>query len=356
MALQAASDDNAMYAKHLNERLQEGAEQFVHRIMKNARMLNTFETLQNVPLNKVYSAFDAWASQQKRLSQRTLRSLRSALDVRTVAEFKQGLASCVGWVARKLRYMSEHRLNGRNATLNGNKNWRFVPPYAMIVEVDPKVAKSSAWLAGPVVRELAKTYKIPPPAVIVPFLRGSTLSFSHVKRAIDEGIRTFVHVDDAVYSGLQKSLMVANLESSLRILQNMGYAEPAVALLIAVPYSTFPGRKYILSASNRMYRGGSAESLVNTSVYAAHALHPPRLPWLAKLELGKGRKLPWPTMTLLPFKVPNRASFGPASLGNALTTALPRPVYKSTAVKFLGRAEPVGRRRKGFLFWQGDIF
>ena len=270
----------------------------IKRAFKNPAFQKSFYDLKNLDTREVLGAFDRWAD-VRRLPRRTRRNLRDAIDVRRAAEFRDAVAKCAAWIARQ-----------RPA------------PYAMILEVAQSgAAKSSLWLAGPAVRALMEA-GIPPPAAVVPFVDGAALSVVSVRRALQQGVRTFVHVDDALYSGTQKGIMVRQLSETL------DFDKVSARLLLAVAYVTDLGARHV-----RQQRGPR----LRLKMYAPHVLRVRRLPWVSRVELmlrgdrdvrrniAKGG----PTSSLLAHKVPDSLSFGPATLSYHLQAVLPKPVYKT---------------------------
>ena len=262
----------------------------IQKAIHSPEFKRSYYTLKNVKKENVYKAFDHWASSID-LPQATKNALRQQLNVRGSEEFKNAISKCIQWLA-------DHKLKR----------------YSLIVEIDGHVAKSSTWLAGPVIEGLKKR-KIPGPFNIIPFYKGSKVSGSMVEKAVAAGVKTFVHVDDAIYSGSQKGILIKQLSNIVRNLKIGNYAR----LLIGAAYTTEVGKRYI-------------ESLVKPPLrlefFAPHMIQS-RSPVSTSNKHKNIIKSGGPTMTILSHKVPNAISFGPGPLSMALENALPRPVYKS---------------------------
>jgi hypothetical protein len=267
--------------------------EMIRRALRDPKFQRSFHALKNVRPRAIYSAFDSWAKRRD-MTGYTREALKQQMDIRRADEFKHAVGLCTHWLVN-------HNLQR----------------YAMIIEITQTTAKSSTWLAGPVITGLQKL-GVPGPTVIIPFVDGRYLSVKAVKEAIDTGITTFVHVDDAVYSGSQKGIMVRQLTSALRA----AHVKRARAL-IAVPYTTDLGRRYVSRLAARPLK---------LHFYAPHIIKTRTLPWVSRVELmlrgNKNIRSGGPAMTILPHKMPNSVSFGPASLSYALQTRIPQPVYK----------------------------
>jgi hypothetical protein len=267
----------------------------IHHLMSKDILLKSYHSLKNIKKNNVRSVFDTWA-QKLELPRETKNALFKQLDVRGSAEFKNAISSCIQWLAN-------HKLN----------------KYAMIVEMSGEELKSSTWLAPPVIEGLKKL-GIPGPSIIIP-CNQRRLNQKAVKQALDDGIKTFIHVDDAVYSGWQKADMVEDLADTVKHLYYNG-----VRFLLAVAYSTKIGMKEIKSREKHS---------LQLEIFSPITI-PSRMrsfPSLSK-KMSDIIKNGGPTMTILPHKVPNHASFGPKSLSSNLAARLPKPVYKSKSFRF----------------------
>ena len=265
----------------------------IKKALENPAFLQSFYSLKNVKEGSVYGTFDAWAKRRK-MSKYTRDALKGQLDIRRADEFKAAISKCITWLTH-----------------------RRLKKYSMIVEISPATAKSSTWLAGPVIAGL-KSHKIHAPYSIIPFTSGRLLSPSAVKEALDAGITTFVHVDDAIYSGSQKGILVRQLTTILRTRQ-IKHAR----LLIGVAYTTDLGRRYISRLT---------KAPLKLEFFAAHTIRTRKLPWVSRVELmlrgDKNISVGGPAMTVLPHKMPNSVSFGPASLSKNLQSHIQKPVYK----------------------------
>lgn len=267
--------------------------EMIRRALRDPKFQRSFHALKNIRPSAIYSTFDSWAKRRK-MTGYTRASLKQQMNIRRADEFKHAVMKCTHWLAN-------HNLQR----------------YAMIIEITQTTAKSSTWLAGPVITGLQKL-GIPGPTVIIPFADGRYLSVKAVKESIDAGITTFIHVDDAVYSGSQKGIMVRQLTSALRA----AHVKRA-RMLIAVPYTTDLGRQYVSRLIGRPLK---------LEFYAPHTIRTRKLPWVSRVELmlrgDKNIQSGGPAMTVLPHKMPNYVSFGPATLSYALQAQIPKPVYK----------------------------
>lgn len=269
------------------------AVKFLNSVLRSREMLNAYDALPNINRPAINTAFRAWATGQK-LSADAQKTLHALLNVRSADEFFRFTRDGMAWIAREI----------------GTR------PYALIAEVasgntlhNSLKAKSSAWLAAPLVRFLGR-----PPAAIIPFHDGGWLAGDLVRTAVAQGILDFVHVDDAIYSGSQKAILV-NEMGALRI-------RDVPRLYIAAAYATQKGLAKVRA------RVATVAKWVHVALHASGTMNEPTAPPNILPELiGKGHTV-GPTMSILPFKVPNEVSFGPSSLGAALGRAVPPPVYK----------------------------
>jgi hypothetical protein len=298
----------------------ENSARFVRAIMTHPEFLRAYNVMPEVNIKRVRASFDAWA-RKERLRKRTADSIWSQVDIRSAAEFKKGIAACVDWVAPRLR----------------GREW------ALVAETDTSArkAKSSAWLAGPVIRHLAAR-GIAPPSVIVPVEGGALVSTKHIDDALSRGITTFVHIDDAIYSGQQKGSLVDMFQRHLSRVGRMA------KLYIAAAYATEEGSEFVKSMvqNNRVWPALASHPLAPLQLhfFAAYALRPAKLPDAVKAELARRRNHLWtggPTTTILPFKVPNATSFTPMTLSYHLDTTLPQPIYKRIPLRMLMRSEQI---------------
>jgi hypothetical protein len=266
----------------------------IHRALRNPALRRSFNSLGNVKRSTVYRTFNTWAK-KRRMTAFTREALRKQLDIRRAGEFKRAITRCIAWLAKRL-----------------------TTKYAMIVEITRTTAKSSTWLAGPVIEGLMTRYRIQGPSVIIPFVDGTYVSARGLKDALDAGITTFVHVDDAIYSGSQKGIMVRQLRAAV----NKTSVKKA-RVLLAVPYTTDIGRQYIRRLAGPPLR---------LEFYAPYTIATRSLPWVSRVELllrgDKNISAGGPAMTVLPHKMPNSVSFGPSSLSYMLQARIPKPVYK----------------------------
>ena len=315
--------------------------------MTHPEFLRAYNVMPEVDIQRVRASFDAWA-RKERLSKRTAETIWSQVDIRSAAEFKKGIAACVNWVAPRLR----------------GRKW------ALVAETDTSArkAQSSAWLAGPVIRHLAAR-GIAPPSVIVPVEGGALVSTKHIDDALRRGITTFVHIDDAIYSGQQKGTLVDMFQRHLSRVGRMA------KLYIAAAYATEEGSEHVKSMvhNNRVRPALASHPLAPLQLhfFAPYVLRPAKLPDAVKAELARRRNrvlgMPlWtggPTTTILPFKVPNATSFTPMTLSYHLDTTLPQPIYKRIPVRMLMRSEQIesmnrrGKKRPmydmGAAMWKG---
>lgn len=284
--------------------------------LANRSLRRAYNEMSDMNADAIDTGFQEWAA-STRLGQRSRRAVRRALNVKSAPDFLKHMALVIA------------ALNEHIASLRGE-------PYAMLVEVSSQYAadwyvygraphpkkhrsfapKSSAWLAGPVINRLTRR-----PAMLIPVYQhttGGVLAEGLVHEARRQGIRHFVHVDDAIYSGLQKSELVALMCETVEKKKMM-----------TGPPTLWIGAAYATATGLRAIRRAACQHMMKIHVYAAGTIAAPTLPWLARAELLLKRQRVGPTMTVLPYKVPNAASFGPALLSNALAERAPDPVYKA---------------------------
>lgn len=306
----------------------------VKKMLKNPDTLRSYNTMQNINRRVVMRELNAWA-EERQLRPKTRDAIVKALDIKTRADFHGAM----------------------NRVIGHTKKWLAGEPYALIVEFsvyahdpsEPSVwPKSSAWLAAPVIRGIGR-----PPAVIIPYFwphEDHLNLYSHVsttllRRAIASGIRSFVHIDDAMYSGMQKSTVLQTLQrwiqddgialakaqrAHLVGLQNAGWIHVRARtpdgqlprLLIAAAFTTDAALSMIKTIP--VFKNSR---WMHVQVFAGGRLPTPHFATNI-IENFENDTNYVPYKTLLPFKVPNHASFGPATLGARLEKVLPRPPYK----------------------------
>jgi hypothetical protein len=293
-------------------------------IFRNRSLQNAYNHMQNVNRASINAGFHQWATSAG-ISQRARAALYKALNVKTKKDFLETMGAV---------------FDAFNAT--------SIPdaPYAMLVELESPYAaniysrkrprpgnptfapKSSAWLAAVALRRLRK-----PPAMIIPVYHGiglgiPVLAHGLLAEALQKGIRQFVHIDDAMYSGLQKSEIVGLMNESLYTLGQPNNQTPL--LWIGAAYATPASTRAVLHGWKKHVRAAVRKNPpLRLQLYAAGAIAPPALPILVRAELWRKQQRPGPTMTVLPYKVPNSVSFGPAALSATLAnTVTSRPVYK----------------------------
>jgi hypothetical protein len=173
--------------------------QMVEASLSDPVTLQEYNTMANINRQMVMQELAAWARNEE-VSNNARNALAKALTIKTRSDFHAAM----------------------NRVTSHIKRWIALEPYAMIVEFDrnyraPRgrifqslTAKSSVWLLAPVIRALGR-----PPAMIIPYFihmdcTGS-ISETMMRMAIQQGIRSFVHVDDAMYSGDQKMRLMSGV-------------------------------------------------------------------------------------------------------------------------------------------------
>ena len=320
-----------LFGAHLDPVAEAAAANFIARVMRNRRMLNAYNSMPEMNRALINSSFHTWANEHN-LSPKARNELHMALNVRTRAEFMGYMKTIIDWVRDKVgdrpyaliaEITNTDLINGytlTNAEITNGKLPRFV-------------AKSSAWLAGPVVRELPRK-----PDLLIPFYGDSKLSYLLMEKALKSGIRDFVHIDDAMYSGQQKATLITKMQQVF-LMSTFEHPETKLSgrmkprLWLAVAFATQQSKNLIADTSqasrNLLGYQISALDIFNIKLLAPGTIHAPKLASnTVKEELRDKRHVVGPTMTLLPFKVPNTVSFGPPSLSNALSKTVKKPVYK----------------------------
>jgi hypothetical protein len=310
---------------------------FITKALKNRSLLTAYNAMENFNRASVSKTFHAWATNTG-LSMAARNALFKALNVQTKQQFVKHMTRVSRWIGKSI---------GRR-------------PYALVVEVGyvdfdnstgsgrevAVFAKSSVWLGGPLVRALGRM-----PDAIIPVYDGHMLDYgrfydlSHIAviRAITKGIRDFVHVDDALYSGAQKAQLVsqfithvADVKKTFEGKNRPMHGTHIPRLFVAAAYSTRTAmtaikRDIATAATRAVRRGGSSNNNkkpgARVSLYASSKIPKPTFSNAVEAELAQKELSAGPTMTTMPFKVPNALSFGPKGLGNALSQARGRPLY-----------------------------
>lgn len=306
--------------------------QYLHNtIFRNRSLQNAYNLMHNVNRASINAGFHEWATRAG-ISQRARAAVHRALNVRTKKDFMEKMGAVFA------------KLNAEPFVLRNE-------PYAMLVELESPYAatlythkrvapgrpyfapKSSAWLAGVAMHRLRNR-----PAVLIPIYHGGnngvpTLAEGLVHEAVAQGIRHFVHIDDAMYSGVQKSEIVGLMNECLYPLQTEARG-PKPLLWIGAAYATPRSKLAVLQEWKRHVRAVVRKNPpVRLTLYAPGTINPPSLPLLVRAELWRKYQRPGPTMTVLPYKVPNSVSFGPAALSVALSNTVAKPAYKNRRYK-----------------------
>ena len=323
-------------------------------MLEDPATLRSYNAMQNTNRRAVLKELNAWA-RNKGLSANTRDALANALDIKTRADFHATMNTVIAYV----------------------KRWTALEPYALIVEFgsnrypENALPKSSMWLAAAVIRGIGR-----PPGMIIPYFvfKGGDgrVSTDLIRTAVARGIRSFVHVDDAMYSGDQKMRLIEGIKKVIRNdsinlcitqyksvrgdmqrrygdrlgnflmptvteMENMKVRTQngrAFRFLVATAYSTAAARARLKTAvirgsSNGKLRGNSnGKKEYTLDLFVADHIPKPRVPVEVVTELRRLNNNVNTSMTLLPFKVPNYASFGPQSFGERLEKVLPKPPYK----------------------------
>jgi hypothetical protein len=297
-------------------------------MLSDPATLHSYNTMANINRKLVLNQWDVW-TRGERISNRTRTEMAKMFTIKTRAQVHAAM----------------------NRVTTFAKRWAAMEPYALIVEFEMKEgmrswtidrAKSSAWLAAPVIRALGR-----PPDVIIPFL--IPLDFASVvqiRAALNSGIRSFIHIDDAMYSGQQKQRLLAGLNVPLkeysntlhtidlqrrygggfarhlkksvnnRILRTVRGEKPR--LLMATAFSTDSALKLVRKAAK-------FNKYMDVSVFVGESIS---VPSAIPLEIQQRTNYQGvKPMTLLPFKVPNSESFVPWTFGTFLQKKLPLPPY-----------------------------
>jgi hypothetical protein len=274
---------------------------FFERVMASNSMHRAYTNMSNI--NKhiiIKKAFNTWANDIK-LSPHGREVLYKSLDIKTKTEFLENMNKVVAWLQRGIK----------------------TRPYALLVEIkikNPDEIKSSAWLAGPVVRRFGRS-----PTLIIPI--EITPSHKKVSEAIQLGIRDFVFVDDAMYSGLQATCIMSGMYKRLNNLGLDKTERPRlwIAAAFSSNYSTRRiSQKYKQLGIRQLY------SPMHLRVYSPGILYTPKIPSIVRRELDVLiQNNVGTTMSILPYKVPNHKSFGPVGLVKYLEHVVGIPPYKT---------------------------
>jgi hypothetical protein len=318
---------------------------YLKQLATNLTVKKSFDTLPNVNANRLRDHTFRWAK-SKGLSDDLATEMAQKLDIKTAAEFRQHISTAVNRLVQSLK-----RSEG-----GSSRGWWWqgprepAPPqkFAIISELyylnapleiprsAPRVMtmKSSAWLLSAVTERLLAHGLTP--AAHIAFQGGFALSTQAMKDALASGVRTFIHIDDAIYSGSQKSTLVEGIG---RVLASAKQHKYKVRVIIGAAYSTAKGERRIRHAANN-----AGVSLV---LVAPGQLREPKFsPKLLRALANAGVPYRGPTFTILPFKVPDYASFSPENLSKYLENATNKPVYKTMPKRpFLNRLNALKPKR-----------
>jgi hypothetical protein len=321
-------------------------------MLEDPATLRSYNAMENTNRRAVLKELNVWA-RNKGLSANTRDALANALDIKTRADFHATMNSVIAHV----------------------KRWTALEPYALIVEFgsdrypENALPKSSMWLAAAVIRGIGR-----PPGMIIPYFvfKGGDgrVSTDLIRTAVARGIRSFVHVDDAMYSGDQKKRLIEGvmevitrdgidlscaqfksvrgdmqrrygvrlgngLMPTISDMENMKVRTQngrAFRFLVATAYSTAHARARLKTAVLRDSNSNDRHRYT-LDLFVANRIPKPRVPVEVVAELRRLNNTVNTSMTLLPFKVPNYASFGPQSFGERLEKVLPKPPYKMSLHK-----------------------
>ena len=266
----------------------------VQRALASQELHNSYYQDRGMDKARIDSVFNEWAL-SKNLTESQKAAYKQQLNVREAREFRDGVHQCIIWLAHKLH--------------NSRQNL-----YAMLVEGETSTIKSSAWLAQPVIKTLGM-YGIPPPAVIIPVRLGEIKSLEYIRHARRFGITNYIHVDDAMYSGHQNEEIAISLRKKLAATAGGTGVPPQTShLYMATAYST-----------DVAYRRVNKQTSPELDVHVFASFKIPERKWF--LNTGRVNE-GGPTSTILPHKIPDDVSFGPASLSNLLNSRMPEPAYR----------------------------
>jgi hypothetical protein len=293
--------------------------QNINHALRNGTLARSYNSIHNVNKSYFKTAFDAWASQSK-ISPRTAHALYDAIQVKSKIDFSNAVDDIV------------RTLGSQNFMTKRKK-------FAMIVDLDSMGGKtlftpgSSLRFAGAVIRGLQRM-----PDVVVPVHDGINVSNGQFQRAMKEGIRNFVYVDDAAFTGEQKSHVVRKLQSmfvnyvtsekfksSFNLWLSIAFATPRASARIAKSVNLHREDTAIL---NELLNGNQRMNFKGLALrpYVVQVLGPVRLPAAARIELWhrlrKENRGSRPSMTILAHKLPNTWSFG-VGLAKALESSMP---------------------------------
>lgn len=289
----------------------------IRMIARNKRVAKTFNNLQNGDHTAVRRLTHEWALSIG-LHKDLADELASKLDIKTAAEFQKNIQVVVDTISKRLSPLTPFAIISEAGIPNPIYN--HYP-----VGKRPVKMKSSAWLSAVVERTLEKKGLVP--AAYIPFKRGETLARRPFFQALDSNIRTFVHVDDAIYSGAQKGLLVSDMSILLGEYARKFNHLLDVTLEMGAAFSTHRGHQHVLqelqSFSLDKYYTMKCNFVVGGWIM---------LPKFSKrliyaLKLARVRYDENKPFTILPHKVPDEVSFSPGLLSNYISHTR-TPAYK----------------------------
>lgn len=299
------------------------ASAFLEGMLRSGGLVGAYNSMRNANLPALKSAFEAWADRAK-LTRGARQALFQAVNVKSKDEFVAQMSAVTSRL-KKQPFM------------------RTRVPFAMILEVtydgeaagrqQPFSAGSSARLAGPVLQALRRM-----PDVIVPVI-GGTLHKARVYEALRRGIKDFVHVDDAMFTGYQKFTIARDLATEVNEyyedLNDRVDLRSTVTLWLSTAFATDVAVRRVRTApkfaDTRYNSYDEAVDVLKVDVFAPGKVVRPRIPLRVRFEewrrlQGQNRRR-GAAMTVLAHRVPNRWSFG-ASLAAALGAVMEQTAWR----------------------------
>ena len=297
-----------------------GAAPSIFSFLRDALRLggNPLNSLHNVNRAALTTAFGAWAD-AARLSPQARTALLAAITVKS----KEDLTRHLETIIERLR---EHIL----------PDVRF----AMLCDITvvgagggntPFRAGISTRLSASVLQALDRQ-----PDAIIPVFNGSVVHTEAVRSALKAGIRDFVYVKDAMFTGLENAAIIRQLARAVDLFAETNYVPGGVHLVTGILFTTDLANKRAVHGARldltgmaiadqywkeykKLYRG------LMLTLYWGEKIAPVPLSYRVRLEtwrrLAKANRRRGPTMTILPHRTPNRWAFGAslaASLGKAM--------------------------------------
>ena len=240
---------------------------------------------------KVSQAMKTYLTTNAKMPNAQAQRFVNAINFKTAADFKRAVDRATDWMKKEV--------HGRKYVLvvEGQTTW------------GANGTKSSAWLAHKVIEKLGKPYDVLTTRIDSWRGYGVISDTTRLKKAYENGVTAIVHLDDAWYSGTQKSEIVDWLLSESEHILNhpLGPQGLHVDILFA---AAFGPRKLpeLLQKHHKQHNiskyNNNKPSVFDVKFFVGGEIPEPPAN-LQKQVLFRARKY-----TVMPYKLPNHVSFG----------------------------------------------